>query len=771
MHFLDLSKVRDFTGALRDAVQDRREEEAHAQQPADQGKDHRGNRSLLFLDTDSVLGTILGLTLKFPELDQLGQQGLVPNLPLAVRALLSSGGLGKVRMLRPHLLELDKEIEKLPDPKSQMSRAFLQAQARYLSRLWKLEQYEEHLRSVFDGERDGASFVEKYGYDAFVRVELVMGGTWKHRLHRVHEKSLSFDSIPEDSVDPRLPEFETYYSRLSDHRPGMSENNAIDALALASLSFAVSVGRTVRFYSETRAVVAAAQEIDSDAPTGTHIAKGIPPRHPFLRSSLYLLLRASFPALALEDLQTSISEEDISLSDFEDRAEDLVGLFSEPMEEESLLAAVRQLQLGSQKLDSLISEFYRLRTMAAVRSRMELSQQFQNVLPSFSRALLPSSREEQLISAEIEKSYRETRETLNKQIGVLHGWHSYYRRLQRALSDRRAELKAEAEELRLQELPPPRLDTDLGLARWDLPNLLRDKQAVEDYVASLSRLSKRTLEQEAVTMALSIYSGDGLPDTEKILVGLWFLQDARLFSDAYERLWRNQYQRAESHVAFRALYDVSRTKSTFERGKKKNAAERYTDASKIIKDAEELVEAQDPRHRASALMGVAHVTYWAWQRTQGFETDNDLSAERDRWIERSFEAGLEARNVLEPATTQWAFAVNHCAYVGRVARLDPKETEHCAELLESYARAYRHFRFADTLAVPMVENVKDRIRTVGGIAELVSRPGDLKLIEQVLGSARRLLESARPFYNDEEASTRWREVLKLSLEIAVHRAS
>jgi len=68
--------------------------------------------------------------------------------------------------------------------------------------------------------------------------------------------------------------------------------------------------------------------------------------------------------------------------------------------------------------------------------------------------------------------------------------------------------------------------------------------------------------------------------------------------------------------------------------------------------------------------------------------------------------------VLPRLSLPWAFAANHCAYVGSVLRIEPDKTRQALEyLLELRSTHTWHYRFADTLAYREVITARDELRS------------------------------------------------------------
>jgi hypothetical protein len=119
---------------------------------------------------------------------------------------------------------------------------------------------------------------------------------------------------------------------------------------------------------------------------------------------------------------------------------------------------------------------------------------------------------------------------------------------------------------------------------------------------------------------------------------------------------------------------------------------------------EELKSSLSEKERLGILLGVGYVEYHAWkQETLGDRIKKrrreDLPADVQEWARLSFASGEEAAYLLPSKELAWAFALNHCAYVGIVTGLEPEKTEdYFRELLKlQNFPAFWNCRFEDTL--------------------------------------------------------------------------
>jgi hypothetical protein len=232
----------------------------------------------------------------------------------------------------------------------------------------------------------------------------------------------------------------------------------------------------------------------------------------------------------------------------------------------------------------------------------------------------------------------------------------------------------------------------------------------------------------------------------------------------YERLvveWRENHLRvlADDLHVLRIPYLVAQVKTLAAGFKDQKAREVQRVLARVAEAEKELSQFQtlgDERLPGISKMGVAHVAYWAWQRLR--ELDDQIQARS--MAEKSFEAAKDAQGQFVTRSLAWAFAINHCVYVGTVSGVRKPETEMMrSQLLHVNARHY-HYRFADTEARQYTEEVRETIEKWGVVAitsEKHLRSTRTELCK-LTNEAQKVLAASRPFFGDEEVERHWREL-------------
>src|SRR5580693_1261912 len=345
-------QIQKFYVALRDAVHDKKREV---------------DRSLrIYYDADAVAKSISGLTNIIRETD-------APDLgdaKTAVRALIFSGALGEIRLLRPHLLELQAVLAQWPRQNSfrQVDEWFRLALLRKLAQSWGLIAFSNRIleiRALEPAKRGDlfAVLLRQEGFQIFIRAQLCFGGTWRQRLRRLWDsKLLNFDS---DDVEDRLDygaRWADEFSRLLGNlRPEIAarSRNLSDAAAMASMARMLETGhnREIRFYTETAKVQEAFASGLGKACLSTQVAGQ---SSPILRTAEYFLIRCSFAALQLPGAVQQ-SDDSVTLKELDDLQAELGELATEPASEHIRMEVLRRRYLGDLPLVELIPGFFELK--------------------------------------------------------------------------------------------------------------------------------------------------------------------------------------------------------------------------------------------------------------------------------------------------------------------------------------------------------------------------------------------------------------------------
>jgi hypothetical protein len=165
---------------------------------------------------------------------------------------------------------------------------------------------------------------------------------------------------------------------------------------------------------------------------------------------------------------------------------------------------------------------------------------------------------------------------------------------------------------------------------------------------------------------------------------------------------------------------------------------------KELREVKECVEKRPLEEQVKYLLGLAYVHYYAW-------LDAGQKDEFRKWSDASFDYAEQAVTRLQPNSLAWAFAVNHCVYVGYTTRMLRKALPHREQLLKLIANSGKddvwHYRFADTLAFTHYVVATDRLRSLN---ERLPSAEVLKFVESELERARRYLRMASPSFGDSD---------------------
>lgn len=738
-------RVQRFHEALGLAIHDRELEDG-------------GEELQFFYDADVAVDTIIGLTSwdrrATPEVEELA---------FVVRALLSTGCLPTVRFLRPHLLEFERVLKRLPD--TPMLDGFHKAAMNHLIRQWQLSESDEDLQKKLHADEGNGfyEFLREHGYGVFVKLELCLGGTWKPRLRRLlRAGQFHFTGDPQTDLpqpqDPVAGALAAQMSRLR-HSARSSHNNQVDAHALSELARKLGRGIHARFYTETEPVRHLFERLDPSL-RGELSEAGLPVE----RSEEYFLIRSSFPALkfAARDAQKNAPAPPaaaglFSLPELKELHGRLDGILRkvtlEPRAggnetsggaggkapeiidiDAALNAALEEVPAGETHLGELVDRFYNLGFLDSV---------FLSWSPEEMKQWLPGLYDVKSQGTVVAETRRKLGmsldglwETLDREIGQLRTWRDDFVKILSA-----AERRAHASDGRRL-----RLDVDLGLGRWGIEEMLDPEvqKRLEEGIAGL--LDEATRESNASNLAISLaYRAPDLHEFTHQVMLLWFLGVDELIIRTFRQA--AETVRAQVPPWLELLRLVAEIKTAGDHSRRGVPLQEHLEM--VVRATRQTLEAAAPAgwDRGFAEMGLAHVCYWGWC-AMGLDT---RGAGRP-WAEESFQAAERAQVLLQPGSLGWAFAVNHCAYIGLRAGIFPQATEDALQTLDQrIPRPWKHYRFADTEVRASTERIYREIRH-HGIAGLLSDPAlaDLRrgMCEQLLRARARLEEY--PHWGDSE---------------------
>ena len=759
----ELDTIRQFSYALKTALRDRKLEE---------------NLPVFFLfDADVAIKTVYGLTifseevLPDPETDHR----------LAVRALLSTRRFARIRMLWAHLIEFNRNLNSWPHL-TVMREAFHLEQIRQLEDAWGLAEHNGTLGEIVKKNDSDlfSQFLRKYGWETFVKLELCYGGTWQQRLHRLVKGGV-FDFTPIDPADRFITSGDfvlEVYEELSGHRDRQDStyNNIVDASALDVLRRLISHRAKfhVRFYTETRAL--------SDLGKGFTALCYSPldPETSVFIDESYCLMRSSFSALlpghSTPELEYT-SDVGPSREELSRISAELQLLLSKDLPETEFRKAVARISVdygpgdASATLVEVIHDFYRLRFLNNVVLQWKLPLQIRDMVPNLraayeTKSLMESAR------IDLNEAFYKVSETLKKQIGHLSDWRNDFLRIRAALLRRRSAIG------HLDS--PPRLDTDIGLARWGLDKSLTAPEEIRDFIHSILEERESQINIRASEFALELLDrSKSKQKVELVITVLWFLQLTRLIVREF-KLHEEEIRDLPSYVGLKALDYVAQVKSVYDDSMRVGLLQSHyiETCDKVLSDIENFTNDLDETSAPIGLMGLAHAAYWAWCRLEkqlgarlshddsdSSQADmQDLKEVADRWAKKSFSAGKDAASKLKAPQIDWAFAVNHCAYLGHSAGIFKEETGEFYTTLSPYLDDYNHYRFADTMALPFSQDAERILRVHGLLGSPPKERNSASLPRaccEKLEYAKHLLEKSRPWFGDQEVEHHYRQILYL----------
>lgn len=716
-----LAETQRFATALDHAIYDKQVE---------------ADSKLLYLyDADVVVYTVLGLTEWKPT------QALpdVSELMYVVRALLSVGYIPRAHLLRPHLIELDRFIQRVPQPDRREANSRIRM-FQFLAKQWQLDKHDSRIKEYAANRAALQTVIRSEGFEIFVKLELCHGGLAYDRLARV---------IPHCSL--RSPELAQLPMRPGDHfahevaevvgrAPGRQQkpvNNLVDGYALSELAEHVAAGVPVRFYTETESLRRLGRGVRLRDRAGRSV----------VRDAAYFLMRSSFPALAFSHLRasshTATEVADRTLDDLIRLNERLRALLSPEVsiDRRELERAIRNEQgWGTgETLADLIHDFYSLRFLKDVLlSRWRFPAAMRDFVPFLANFFSNGERIAQ-VRAALGRSLTSVTSALSEEIGQIARWQSDVREFRREIEARRGDFDGRA--------PDPW--RDLGLGRWGLDVFLpeRVRTELEAWIREIADEDgpiDRLASDVALRAAPDSYRG--WEDFALAQCQLWTLKlYGRMLTE-----WEESGDRfdGEGMQVLRILYLVARIKTVAAGFRAEGAAEirRIQD---VVREAETtlvaLSESEDRRLRGVGKMGTAHVAYWAWQRLR----ELNRSAPAVEMAERSFDAAEQAMEMFLPGSLAWAFALNHCVYIGTVAHVRMPRTEELRRELINVNPRHDHYRFADTRARQHTEELSALI-SQHRIENILQNPEFQDDLCTLLQQAQRVLKASGPFFGDEE---------------------
>ena len=659
----------------------------------------RGENITYYYDTDVIFPLIMGFeadTLNFSkERDQL-----------LVRSLLSCGYLGEFCMLRPHALELTEMLRRQQWSTEGYSKAVLQQKIReFLNKkgIWKIM---SKLKAIAEGEKDFEfvkdetriqDFINKLRDNAgetFAYIEMV-NGTWRQRLKRYYDCSLlNLDKLGPDIYDL----LGTYKEEVREinrilllKRKSRTKNVFQDALGLTILYKEINnkdKGETdhiVRFYTETLPIIEDLEENkelqnllsyqkpfynDLETPHGAEF---------IFRDAGYFVIRAWFSDLS-PDNQIIDDETINNLKQLSSRLRKVLTLDEERLEE-----AIRDIRLNEQELIDLIKNFENLTIMDSiwVGDRIPKALKNLNALKEWTKVFKFAERPEteEILSEKIQ----DVRKELESKVSMIQRWKNDSDIIMDGREKRLHFVKGKIEDIM----------RDLGLVRWGYSLTTEERELL---VKSLKDIFQSDIDDFIlVAGTVAILMNEARNDPRKCMVICGILWALKQFKHIVKIVNECKDNNESEHLPPSLLVIQAAAEA---RSGGLNKLQKREIVDKVWNFLETLPENQ----RVGILLGVGYVLYHVWKQENVVRDtieheSSEVAKEIEGWAEKCFYLGEEAARKIPKENLAWAFAINHCAYVGIVTKIEPDKTEKYFQLLLRLENntAFWNFRFDDTI--------------------------------------------------------------------------
>jgi hypothetical protein len=684
-----------------------------------------------FYDADVIVESVLGLTTWMPSEPTPD----VSSLSYVSRALFSVGFLPAAHLLRPHLIELERFVKRIPLPRG-LEPGFRAEHLRHLLRRWSLDRHDSTVMENVDDWAGMEQLIRREGFEIFVKLELCYGGLPYDRLLRILPNCIVRSGelgYPPMRAGDRFAEFISETLSIPATRRRKQINNLIDGYALSELAHHVSCGQPVRFYTETLPMQRLGEHLEFCDLSG----------HTVFRDAEYFVMRSSFPAIGfthLEPLARANVSNERTLAEISVINHKLKELLSSHSKDVELERAIEHERVDSgASLAELIDDFYQLRFLSnVVLDRWQVPNPMRELVPYLANFFDDPQRLSAVREA-LNWRLAVTSAALEQEISYLAKWRYDVNYVHEAITQRRHDF--------FDRTPDPW--RDLGLGRWGFDVLLPEGVR-EDLCGWLSEITDADIHVDRLASDLALQlAPDPSRDSENfalLLCKLWCLQ-------MYERLvheWQESASLfiADMPVVVQTLYYSAQLK-TISPSLMVQSAETTQRLLNVVADAKKafssLLIDNDPRIVGVALMVEAHISYWAWRRL----LEVDGFADAQVMVERSFEAAYQAGRNFTTRSLAWAFAINHCVYVGTVAHIRKRETGLLRAELSTVNRNHYHYRFADTAARQFTEQVSQEV-SQRGIEAIAVSPAHRQYVCDLIHKAQQILNASPPSFGDEE---------------------
>ncbi len=693
----ELDLVRRFANALHLAIYDKKlENQAEV---------------VYYYDADVVTSMILGFqqfkyATKAPDQQRSGRL-------LFVRSLLSVGYMGPLSILRSHALELDDVLGRKPAFRSNQLRDDFSAELKEFLADWGVSDHFNRLHRVISDISEPKRVnrflqeLQEIGPEAFIPIELA-SGSWQQRLIRFSRDGLLHfdelgDSVTQILRDPALEQLSVLITQersreRGNHHKQLSLSNFRDAMSLTALYRLIRrreqdpMSPYVRFYTETDVLHRAWRNSEairgmlSYKTTGTLESWESSPD--FVgRTPDYFVIRALFEELRFPSVK-ALERPIVMLSALEEVDEELAELPVESEKVRELLS--RPQKLNGQSLGDHLKLFGSLSFIRSIWSRYRPPVMLTRYIQGFDEvwAFAQEGASAENVRRRVSDELGQVQKKLHAHVEDLRSWFSLFSVIQ---NSSRNILTGHND-----YWIPPNPMRDLGLVRWGME--LSDQAAIRFRGLAAPLIAKD--QSEWWTGCADLTSairdlGTDQAECATICAILWWLNE---FSSIEQVL--NQFEINSKKPLPIWAYILRAAARLWGPGLN---CEKKLEMVEVLRDK---IRALPDSQRSQYLIGIGYVLFHTWRsenekqvRQEHGGTDGGRELLRG-WIEESFEVGEEAYRGLQRGSLAWAFAINHCAYVGSVANIEPIKTAYCLAQLGSLVAngAVWNYRFVDTLA-------------------------------------------------------------------------
>ncbi|HET7541873.1 MAG TPA: hypothetical protein VFK05_18485 [Polyangiaceae bacterium] len=582
--------------------------------------------------------------------------------------LLALGRMGELAVLPPHSLEVANKIQ-----------SYLRGAEEDIAALSTF--LHEHGAAELAAELDAMSieratrFVRERGRQAFVALERGSGTT----AERFRRMPLCF--VADDGGLKAIASGEVttnVFSTLNQIRPGAVDQNRTDAMCWAWLSWIASRtfnrrARSVIFFTTDQHFRRAMCE----SPIAT------------LRSAdeFYILSRATLPGLGIRELSTAPDSNGGDIQDVKSVHAVLSAWVKDNLPVSSLSG------VHTPWGNNLVDVIYGLHELYFVQGRWQrwtdIPKAVVKVLPQLEREPRHGEFRNE-VAKELANAIDRKRRDLERSVQSVKKLVQLIARMRDQVNDRRTKVTGD------MYIDPMK---DLGLVRW---GVLLEEERQDEVTRNIQALigTDRILAEEALTrIAAMVGSADRPNECLEVAAYLWFLA---MFDDLLLVLERQLGRRVPSDDDVLLL-----SLRTMRLAARQHVPPPPEDVDSVLAEISDLRDQLDEvvkgRESAGAgYLGLGYAAYMAWRHvtemnTNIYGTDISLS----NLAAMAYSCGLKAATSIPMGTLAWAFAVNHCAYVGTRIGRSADDVEHWIAQLERIQGQYPHlwhYRFVDTLA-------------------------------------------------------------------------